>query len=185
MERLEDGNPEHLHPIPGRARKIAGRLDALIQGEASRAGGRAPGYRELAERINRIAGRNVISKDTIRNLHQASTQNGHAPNPTVETLDWLGLAFGIRSGATYFLDDARAALVGEQLQGLERLAGLRAVLGNAEVVGLAQRASGLSDNSLHMLVALADRLKALEEEASGATGGDRDRSDGSGEGLPG
>ncbi|WP_459648947.1 hypothetical protein [Kitasatospora sp. Ki12] len=135
--------------------------------EATRTGDKAPGYRELADRINRIAGRNVISKDTIRNLHQAATQKGQSPNPTVETLDWLGLAFGIRSGATYFLDDAKAAAVDEQLRGLGKLAALNGALGNAEVIGLAQRASGLSDNSLHMLVALADRLKALEEEAAG------------------
>ncbi|MEV7187449.1 hypothetical protein [Kitasatospora sp. NPDC093102] len=155
------------HPSSGRARKIAERLDGLMAAEAARIGRKPPAYRELADRINRIAGHNVISKDTIRNLHQAETQKGQPPNPTVETLDWLGLAFGIRSGAAYFLDDAKAAAVDEQLQGLGKLAGLRVALGNAEVIGLAQRASGLSDNSLNMLVALADRLRALEEEAAG------------------
>ncbi|MFD9575802.1 hypothetical protein ACFWBI_39065 [Streptomyces sp. NPDC059982] len=138
----------------------------MLAREAARTGGKTPAYRELADRINRAAGRGVISRDTIRNLHQASTQKGQSPNPTVETLDWLGLAFGIRCGATYFLDDGRAAAVDEQLLALDKLAGVHAAVGNAGVVGLAQRASGLSDNSLHMLVALADRLSALEAEVA-------------------
>ncbi|MEV6977395.1 hypothetical protein [Kitasatospora sp. NPDC093806] len=157
---------------PGRAALIADKIDALITREAARAGGRAPTYRELAERINRIAGRDVISKDTIRNLHHGVTQKGQTPNPTVETLDWLGRGFGIQQGAAYFLDDARTTAVDEQLERLEKLGGLRQALGNAEVVSLVQRASGLSDGSLHMLLALADRLKSLEDGAAGQTGPD-------------
>ncbi|MEV7521412.1 hypothetical protein [Streptomyces sp. NPDC091371] len=167
MDTEEAADGRHPASPPDRARKISERLDALITREAARAGGKAPAYRELADRVNRIAGRSVISRDTIRNLHQASTQKGQPPNPTVETLDWMGLAFGIRSGATYFLDDAKAAAVDEQLLGLDKLADIRAATGNAGVIGLAQRASGLSNNSLHMLVALADRLSALEAEAAG------------------
>ncbi|MCG6499999.1 hypothetical protein [Kitasatospora sp. A2-31] len=151
---------------PGRAALIADKIDALITREAARAGGRAPTYRELAERINRIAGHDVISKDTIRNLHHGVTQKGQTPNPTVETLDWLGRGFGIRQGAAYFLDDARTAAVDEQLERLEQLGELRQALGNNDVVNLVQRASGLSDGSLHMLLALADRLKSLEEGAA-------------------
>ncbi|WP_404953872.1 hypothetical protein [Streptomyces sp. 147326] len=171
MDTGEAGDPHHLPSPPDRAHKISERLSALIAQEAARAGGKAPAYRELAERVNRIAGRNVISRDTIRNLHQATTQKGQAPNPTVETLDWLGLAFGIRSGATYFLDDAKAAAVDEQLLALSKLADINGAVGNSGVIGLARRASGLSDNSLHMLVALADRLSALEAEAAGESGG--------------
>ncbi|MFJ5552383.1 hypothetical protein [Streptomyces sp. NPDC093225] len=178
----EGGERRGFASLPDRARKISERLDGLIVREAARSGGKAPAYRELADRVNGIAGRSVISKDTIRNLHQATTQKGHPPNPTVETLDWLGLAFGIRSGATYFLDDARAAAVDGQLQSLERLAGLRAAV-DGGVVGLAQRASGLSDNSLGMLVALAERLSALEAEASGQAGHPQERP-GAGDGDP-
>ncbi|MEU6863208.1 hypothetical protein ABZ924_08055 [Streptomyces sp. NPDC046876] len=167
MDAVEAGDHRTPPSAPDRARKISERLDGLILREAARAGGKAPAYRELADRVNRIAGRSVISRDTIRNLHQATTQKGQSPNPTVETLDWLGLAFGIRSGATYFLDDAKAAAVDEQLLALDKLAGMQAAVGNAGVIGLAQRASGLSDNSLHMLVALADRLSALEAQAAG------------------
>ncbi|MGW5346689.1 hypothetical protein [Streptomyces sp. NPDC004050] len=167
MNAEEPGDRPHPSSPPDRARKISERLEALIAREAARAGGKPPVYRELADRVNQIAGRSVISRDTIRNLHQASTQKGQPPNPTVETLDWLGLAFGIRSGATYFLDDAKAAVVDEQLLALDKLAELRAATGNTGVIGLAQRASGLSDNSLGMLVALADRLSALEAEAAG------------------
>ncbi|MEU8844509.1 hypothetical protein AB0D97_36345 [Streptomyces roseus] len=166
MNRDRAGDDQLPPLLPDRARRISERLDKLIAREAARAGGKAPAYRELADRVNRIAGRSVISRDTIRNLHQASTQKGQAPNPTVETLDWLGLAFGIRCGVTYFLDDAKAAAVDEQLLALDKLAEVHAAVGNAGVVGLAQRASGLSDNSLHMLVALADRLSALEAEAA-------------------
>ncbi|MER7828274.1 hypothetical protein ABTX85_37645 [Streptomyces sp. NPDC096097] len=164
----DEAGDRHNPPLPpDRARKISERLTRLIDQETARAGGKAPAYRELADRVNRIARRSVISRDTIRNLHQAVTQKGQAPNPTVETLDWLGLAFGIRSGATYFLDDAKAAVVDEQLLALDKLTSIQAAVGNAGAIGLAQRASGLSDNSLHMLVALADRLSALEAEASG------------------
>ncbi|MFE2145627.1 hypothetical protein ACFXA3_28510 [Streptomyces sp. NPDC059456] len=159
---------------PGeRAGKIAERLDGLIAREAAKAGGRAPTYRELADRINRLAGRDVISKDTIRNLQHGVNQKGQLPNPTVDTLDWLGRGFGIQAGASYFLDDSKAAVVDEQLDRLEKIGDLRQALGNSEVVSLVQRASGLSDGSLHMLVALADKLKQLEQGAaqggSGAT----------------
>ncbi|MEV6580504.1 hypothetical protein AB0M92_20320 [Streptomyces sp. NPDC051582] len=172
MDADEAGDGHHAPSPPDRARKISERLTRLIDQETVRAGGKTPAYRELADRVNRIAGRSVISRDTIRNLHQSVTQKGQAPNPTVETLDWLGLAFGIRSGATYFLDDERAVTVDQQLLALEKLANIQSVVGNAGVIGLAQRASGLSDNSLHMLVALADRLSALEAEAAGEAGGD-------------
>ncbi|MFD5146600.1 hypothetical protein [Streptomyces sp. NPDC058401] len=148
-----------------RARRIAERLDRLIGREAVKAGGRAPTYRELTERINRLAGRDVISKDTIRNLHHGINQKGQVPNPTVDTLDWLGRGFGIRAGASYFVDDSKAAVVDEQLERLEKIGDLRQALGNSEVVSLVQRASGLSDGSLHMLVALADKLKQLEDSA--------------------
>ncbi|MEU9419623.1 hypothetical protein [Streptomyces sp. NPDC048272] len=148
-----------------RARRISDRLDRLIGREAAKADGRAPTYRELTERINRLAGRDVISKDTIRNLHLGVNQKGQVPNPTLDTLDWLGRGFGIQAGASYFVDDARAAVVDEQLERLEKIGELRQALGNSEVVSLVQRASGLSDGSLHMLVALADKLKQLEENA--------------------
>ncbi|MFH8642488.1 hypothetical protein [Streptomyces goshikiensis] len=158
-------------PSATRARRIADRLDSLLAREAARTGGSAPTYRELADRINRIAGHDVISKDTIRNLHLGSNQKGQAPNPTVDTLDRLGAGFGIKAGATYFLDEARAETVDAELDALQQLASLKTALGNGEVVALAQRASGLSDNSLHMLVSLADRLKALEENAAGPRDG--------------
>ncbi len=68
------------------------------------------------------------------------------------------------------MDDAKAAVVDEQLERLEKIGDLRQALGNSEVVSLVQRASGLSDGSLHMLVALADKLKQLEDNAgSGAS----------------
>ncbi|MEV7025304.1 hypothetical protein [Kitasatospora sp. NPDC093558] len=150
---------------PARARAIADKIDHLISRDAARAGGRAPTYRELADRINAVAGRDVISKDTIRNLHHGVTQKGQCPNPTVDTLDWLGRGFGIRQGAAYFLDDRRTADVDEQLDRLDKFGDLRQALGNSGVVSLVKRASGLSDNSLHMLLALADRLKSLEDGA--------------------
>ncbi|MQS14386.1 hypothetical protein F7Q99_19495 [Streptomyces kaniharaensis] len=155
---------------PSRARAIADKIENLLAREAARAGGRPPTYRELADRINTLAGRDVISKDTIRNLHHGVTQKGQSPNPTVDTLDWLGRGFGIQQGAAYFLDDSRTADVDEQLDRLDKFGDLRQALGNSEVVSLVKRASGLSDGSLHMLLALADRLKSLEEGASGGAG---------------
>ncbi|MFJ4779296.1 hypothetical protein [Streptomyces sp. NPDC088762] len=160
------GVPDEAARPAERARKIADRLDGLIAREAAKAGGRAPTYRELADRINRLAGRDVISKDTIRNLQHGVNQKGQVPNPTVDTLDWLGRGFGIQAGASYFLDDSKAAVVDEQLARLEKIGDLRQALGNSEVVSLVQRASGLSDGSLHMLVALADKLKQLEQGAA-------------------
>ncbi|WP_031074420.1 hypothetical protein [Streptomyces sp. NRRL WC-3742] len=134
--------------------------------EAARSGGRTPAYRELAERINRLAGRDVISRDTIRNLHLGLNQKGLASNPTVETLDWLGRGFGINAGASYFLDDAKAAVVDEQLEQLEKIGELRQALGNDGVVSLLQRASTLSNGSLRVLLALADSLGQVEERAA-------------------
>lgn len=172
-EHEPDGTdrPAAPAPPPGRARAIADKIDHLISRDAARSGGRAPTYRELADRINALAGRDVISKDTIRNLHHGVTQKGQSPNPTVDTLDWLGRGFGIRRGAAYFLDDRRTAETDEQLDRLDRLdqfGDLRQALGHSGVVNLVKCASGLSDNSLNMLLVLADRLKTLEEGSSGA-----------------
>lgn len=142
--------------------------------EAARSGGRPPAYRELADRINGLAGRDVISRDTVRNLHLGLNQKGQASNPTVETLDWLGRGFGISAGASYFLDDAKAAVVDEQLDQLEKIGGIRQALGNDGVVNLLQRASGLSDGSLRVLLALADNLQQVEERAADRQSGRTD-----------
>ncbi|MEU9078201.1 hypothetical protein ACFYUY_07590 [Kitasatospora sp. NPDC004745] len=165
-----------------RASAIAGRLDRLMAREAARSGGRPPAYRELADRINRLAGRDVISRDTVRNLHLGLNQKGQASNPTVETLDWLGRGFGISAGASYFLDDARAAVVDEQLEQLERMGELRQALGNDGVVNLVQRASSLSNGSLRVLLALADNLRQVEEQAAERT---RRPADGAADGSTG
>ncbi|MET8628977.1 hypothetical protein ABZW30_35460 [Kitasatospora sp. NPDC004669] len=162
------GGPEQ--PV-GRASAIAARLERLMAREAARSGGRPPAYRELAERINRMAGRDVISRDTIRNLHLGLNQKGQASNPTVDTLDWLGRGFGISAGAGYFLDDAKAALVDEQLDQLERIRELKQALGNDGVVNLVKRASALSDGSLRVLLSLADNLRKLEQDAAGQEAG--------------
>ncbi|MFJ7906614.1 hypothetical protein [Kitasatospora sp. NPDC096204] len=154
-----------------RAAAIARRLERLMAREAARSGGRPPAYREIADRINRMAGRDVISRDTVRNLHLGLNQKGQASNPTVDTLDWLGRGFGISAGAGYFLDDAKASLVDEQLDQLERIGELRRALGNDGVVSLVQRASALSDGSLRVLLALADNLRQVEERAAGADPG--------------
>lgn len=166
MRSGADGVPGEPARAAERAGRIADKLGGLIARETAKAGGRAPTYRELADRINRLAGRDVISKDTIRNLQHGVNQKGQIPNPTVDTLDWLGRGFGIQAGASYFLDESKAAVVDEQLDQLEKIGHLRQALGNSEVVSLVQRASGLSDGSLHMLVALADRLKELEQGAA-------------------
>ncbi|MER7842553.1 hypothetical protein ABTZ03_01205 [Kitasatospora sp. NPDC096077] len=161
------GGPEQQREQGERASAIARRLDRLMAREAARSGGRPPAYRELADRINRLAGRDVISRDTVRNLHLGLNQQGKACNPTVDTLDWLGRGFGIGAGASYFLDDAKAAVVDEQLDQLERAAELRQALGNDGVVNLVTRASALSDGSLRVLLSLADNLRKLEQDAAG------------------
>ncbi|MGW4815366.1 hypothetical protein ACWEPB_27485 [Kitasatospora cineracea] len=166
MRAAARGVPGGGEPPGGRSAAIARRLDGLMAREAAAHGGRPPAYRELADRINTMAGRDVISRDTIRNLHLGLNQKGQASNPTVETLDWLGRGFGIKAGASYFLDDARAAVVDEQLDQLEALGGLRQALGNDGVVSLVQRASALSDGSLRALLALADNLRQVEAHAS-------------------
>ncbi|MEE1785342.1 hypothetical protein PUR71_20850 [Streptomyces sp. SP17BM10] len=171
-EHEPDGTDRPAAPVhpPGRARAIADKIDHLISRDAARTGGRAPTYRELADRINTLAGRDVISKDTIRNLHHGVTQKGQSPNPTVDTLDWLGRGFGIRQGAAYFLDDRGTAEVDEQIDRLDTFGDLRQALGNSGVVSLVKRASGLSDHSLNMLLVLAERLKTLEDGASETDG---------------
>ncbi|MER6297982.1 hypothetical protein ABT247_00215 [Kitasatospora sp. NPDC001539] len=161
------GGPEQ--PVD-RASAIAARLERLMAREAARSGGRPPAYRELAERINRLAGRDVISRDTVRNLHLGLNQKGQASNPTVDTLDWLGRGFGISAGASYFLDDAKAALVDEQLDRLGRIGELEQALGHDGVVDLARRAAALSDRSLRVLLAMADDLRELEEKAARTPG---------------
>ncbi|MFE7527370.1 hypothetical protein ACFU7Y_16855 [Kitasatospora sp. NPDC057542] len=150
----------------GRAAGIARRLEKLMAREAARCGGRPPAYREIADRINQLAGRDVISRDTVRNLHLGLNQKGQASNPTVETLDWLGRGFGISAGASYFLDDVKAAVVDEQLDQLEKIGELRRALGNDGVINLLQRASALSNGSLNVLLALADNLRQVEERGA-------------------
>ncbi|MER7773212.1 hypothetical protein [Kitasatospora sp. NPDC096140] len=164
MTAAATGGPSGPFDLADRASAIARRLERLMVREEAKSG-RPPSYRELADRINRLAGRDVISRDTIRNLHLGLNQKGQASNPTVDTLDWLGRGFGISAGAGYFLDDAKAEVIDEQLDQLQRIGELRQALGNDGVVSLVQRASALSDGSLRVLLSLADNLRKLEQDA--------------------
>ncbi|MEV7177828.1 hypothetical protein [Kitasatospora sp. NPDC093679] len=150
-----------------RADQIAARLDGLIKAENDRraAKGDQPlKYAEIAERINTRSGEKTISVDTVRNLHLGRGTGGRLPNPTVATLDALGLAFGIRDGAQYFLADTTEA-VDRQLEAVHDLAALSSG-DKAELVGLMTRAAALSPESVRLVVGLADRLRAIEAQHS-------------------
>ncbi|MFI6350468.1 hypothetical protein [Streptomyces sp. NPDC050560] len=146
-----------------RSRMIAAKLARLVEREtreAARRGGPAPSPRSIADRICALAGRKVISKDTVRILLTGRKPTGEPTNPTVDTLDWLAKGFGIKSGAAYFLDDAITERVDAQLDQVSSLGTL-----TREGVTLAMRASGLSADHMTVVDALVTRLQEIEAGA--------------------
>ncbi|MEV7123719.1 hypothetical protein [Kitasatospora griseola] len=118
-------------------------------------------YPEIAELANRRAGQKAISADTVRNLHLGRGTNGRPPNPTVNTLDILGGAFGILDGVRYFTgEDTSADDIGRQVRAVHKIADLAG--GNPELVGLMARASQLNPDSFAIVAGLIDRLGAIE-----------------------
>ncbi|MFD5610534.1 hypothetical protein [Kitasatospora sp. NPDC127060] len=149
------------------ANRISARLGALIVDENSRReekGEPALRYADIAERINRRAGKKVISMDTIRNLHLGRAAGGGLPNPTIATLDAVGVAFGIREGARYFLSEDTSE-IDRQLRNMRALADLRS--GGSELMGLMNRAAGLSEESVKLVAGLAERLQEIERAHGG------------------
>lgn len=138
-------------PTP-RAKKIAERLDQLIQ-RTSDVHGKTISYAKLAEKINALAGKKVITDTTIWKLRTAQEDN-----PRTQTLEWLARGLGVRTGA-YFTDDDVARAVDEQLELADAIA---ETFANDRRLGLLQRADGLSAKSLAALIQMADTFRDLE-----------------------
>ncbi|MGX4733144.1 hypothetical protein [Kitasatospora griseola] len=122
-------------------------------------------YDEIAERANAKLKAKAISSDTIRNLHLMRGSGGRQPNPTVNTLDTIAVAFGIEDGVRYFTgSDDEADAIRRQLDAVHALAALSS--GNTALSSLLARAASLPSGSLNLVVDLAERLHAIEEQHS-------------------
>ena len=108
---------------------------------------------KLAEKINALAGKKVITDTTIWKLRTAQEDN-----PRTQTLEWLARGLGVRTGA-YFTDDDVARAVDEQLELADAIA---ETFANDRRLGLLQRADGLSAKSLAALIQMADTFRDLE-----------------------
>ncbi|MFD4397219.1 hypothetical protein [Kitasatospora sp. NPDC058478] len=148
-----------------RAHSIADRLNKLIYSENEARARRGEGplsNRELAERAS--TAEETISKDTVQQLRTAKARGGRTPNPTVETLAVLGAAFGLRSGAEYFVGEEKtAARILDQVRTLNGLSALRSEA-EVRVDQLLMRAEGVSEAGMGQVLSLLDDLTALEAQ---------------------
>jgi transcriptional regulator with XRE-family HTH domain len=125
---------------------IAERLTRLI--DTVHPPGRRYSVREIAEKINTKAGRQVISHTYVNDL-----QRGNGIDPTIGRLKALAEFFGV--SLLYFFDDDVARRTDQQLDGL-------AALRDQGVVSLALRSNGLSEKSLAAISSMIDGARVLE-----------------------
>ncbi|MGW3274921.1 helix-turn-helix domain-containing protein [Streptomyces kronopolitis] len=132
---------------------VAQKLDRLLS-MVTPAGASPPSYSEIARAIDHAAGSRVISSSYIWKLHR-----GEATNPRLSHLMALADYFNVPT--EYFLNDAAASRIDEQLKLLEALK-------VGTVNALALRAHTLSPESLRMVNSMIDRLSSLEHPKSDA-----------------
>lgn len=125
---------------------IAERLTRLI--DTVHPPGRRYSVREIAERVNAKAGRQVISHTYVNDL-----QRGNVIDPTVGRLQALAEFFGV--SLLYFFDEDVARRTDQQLDAL-------AALRDQGVVSLALRSNGLSEKSLAAISSMIDGARVLE-----------------------
>ncbi|MER7707225.1 hypothetical protein ABTX81_30530 [Kitasatospora sp. NPDC097605] len=103
-----------------------------------------------------------LNKDTVRHLREGRNARGEAPNPTVNTLNALGAAFGLANGAAYFTgnDDDAARMLAQ----VRTAHGLATVSPDTGVAGIMQRAAVLPESKQKLFSTLLDDLLAAEAE---------------------
>jgi transcriptional regulator with XRE-family HTH domain len=117
--------------------------------------GRGPySHAEVAEAINKVAGKNIISTVYIWQL-----RTGQRDNPTMRHLSALAAFFGV--SPAYFFSDGQTDQDGTQAE-------LVKVLRDDSVRDLALRAAGLSDRSLKAIRQIIEGARSAE----GLTGPD-------------
>jgi transcriptional regulator with XRE-family HTH domain len=117
--------------------------------------GRGPySHAEVAEAINQVAGKNIISTVYIWQL-----RTGQRDNPTMRHLSALAAFFGV--SPAYFFPDSETDQDGTRAELIE-------VLRDDSVRDLALRAAGLSDRSLKAIRKIIEGARSAE----GLTGPD-------------
>lgn len=140
MARPADANQKDL-PL------VARRLDHLFTTVHPQ--GRGPySYAEVAKAINDAAGDNIISHSYIWLL-----RTGQRDDPGMKRLAALAAFFGV--SPLYFFGDAEAERLAQQQE-------LISALRQDMISTIATRANGLSDHSLHAILALIENARTLE-----------------------
>jgi transcriptional regulator with XRE-family HTH domain len=133
---------------------IADRLDRLF--ESVQPLGRPFTLREAADGINEQAGKSLLSVQYLSQLRK-----GDRLKPSYDLLTAICRWFGVP--VTYFSDDAVFERTGEELRVL-------ALMKDAGVRNLAFRAAGISEQSLALVTALVDKMRAAEGLPAGEPG---------------
>ncbi|MFE9176398.1 helix-turn-helix domain-containing protein [Streptomyces sp. NPDC007126] len=142
---MDDGTAAH-GDAPTSTRTLAQKIDYLFK--TAPVDGRSPSHEKVATAINMAAGERTISATYVWQL-----RTGRKANPTKRHLEALAKYFGV--SPAYFLDEAEAQHIEEQLALLKALRG-------ADVQALALRASALSESSRRSIAALVNQLRELE-----------------------
>lgn len=136
------------HPA-STATTFAERLDLLFQATGS--GGRSEvGYPEVADALA-LAGGPTVTPNYLYLL-----RTGRRANPRLDLIRALARYFDVPTG--YFMDDDLPERYTEQLQ-------LLTALRDAGLAGIALKARGLSPESMTLLSALVDKLRAADGRA--------------------
>lgn len=103
---------------------------------------------EIADGINALAGRNVISRPYLSQI-----RSGDRPTPSHEKLAWIAKFFGVP--ADYFSDDTIAATVNESLDTAH-------LMRDHGIHALALRAQGMTPDQLREALTMLDWLRQRE-----------------------
>lgn len=131
---------------PAPAASLGERIQALYD-RAKREGRKVNDYR-VAREIEERYGDVGLSRAYMHQL-----RSGERDNPTKKVLEALAAYFEV--SVAYFLEDAAAGHIAEQLDTLHRLK-------NSHLMDLAGRLSSLSPSSRQTVTALIDQFSAME-----------------------
>jgi transcriptional regulator with XRE-family HTH domain len=125
---------------------LAGRLDLLFRTRHA-AGQPEVGYQDVADALAAAGG------PSVGGAYLYMLRTGRRTNPRVELL--VALARYFQVPASYFIDDAAASEITEQLE-------LLAALRDNDVQQLALRTQGLSAGSRQALTGMIEQLRRME-----------------------
>ena len=149
---------------PAGAVSIAPALNLLFA--ASARNGREPSNKEIADRINELAGRRAISDETIRKLRKEGS-----PSPSIEKVQLLAELFQVpldffRTGKVQkeIMEELNAVQERAQQQRMRRKAEQEEQV-NDRAQFLARKAAGLSPRGQEVVLGFINELERAQRKA--------------------